>query len=572
MPYLYIIMCPFFKGLNKRLNLNIMARHLIHAHSSVITDDLKPKLPVSERIKYGELAVNFAKDYETISLKNSDDEIVTFSSDKIFNKRLDDSEYVTSAALNDLNTRINEIDGDISVINNDITENTQKISQVNNNITTINNDITDINNNITDITDDITEINTSITQMNNVIADKIDTTVSITYSDLKTMKNNSELQPGQFYRITDYVTTTTQTDTQSANHAFDIVVMATDTNTFNENAMAVKHSGDTYFSDSNLNAWVIKYTFDNDSSKYAWADTTNGKGVIYYMKDENNNECPYDFKNIKFKRNATSLTTYGISIAEGYYFTFDNNGTDISNRLDVHSNTMGVANVVDDINATGGVTADYKQQLNNNVFIGYPCYCNKFGGNCTDNTFVGGKCYNNTFGSDCKGNIAAQEIVNNTFGNACSSNTLGQIFKNNVFGNACSSNKCVGTFTSNNLGNNCVSNEFGNVCSDNTFYNSCHHNILPEWCGDNLFQNDVHHITFAKNYTFSVLIESGNTYITLTTPATTAQNTHLRGIRIAQNVNPTKKQESDRITISHPDTNDSKLTTYQKTGSGVVDL
>ena len=31
----------------------------------------------------------------------------------------------------------------------------------------------------------------------------------------------------------------------------------------------------------------------------------NGKGVIYYMKDEWNNECPYDFKNIQFIRKLT---------------------------------------------------------------------------------------------------------------------------------------------------------------------------------------------------------------------------------------------------------------------------
>jgi hypothetical protein len=29
-----------------------------------------------------------------------------------------------------------------------------------------------------------------------------------------------------------------------------------------------------------------------------------GKGVIYYMKDEHGNECPYDFKNIQFQRSV----------------------------------------------------------------------------------------------------------------------------------------------------------------------------------------------------------------------------------------------------------------------------
>ena len=34
--------------------------------------------------------------------------------------------------------------------------------------------------------------------------------------------------------------------------------------------------------------------------------TPAGKGVIYYMKDEHGNECPYDFKNIQFKRYCCS--------------------------------------------------------------------------------------------------------------------------------------------------------------------------------------------------------------------------------------------------------------------------
>ena len=53
---------------------------------------------------------------------------------------------------------------------------------------------------------------------------------------------------------------------------------------------------------ANVPAWKLKYSLDNDITKYAWADETNGKGVIYWLKDEHNNECHYDFKNIQFKR------------------------------------------------------------------------------------------------------------------------------------------------------------------------------------------------------------------------------------------------------------------------------
>lgn len=42
----------------------------------------EPKLPTSENMLHGELAINYKKDHETISTLNDNDEIATFSSDK----------------------------------------------------------------------------------------------------------------------------------------------------------------------------------------------------------------------------------------------------------------------------------------------------------------------------------------------------------------------------------------------------------------------------------------------------------------------------------------------------------
>ena len=56
---------------------------ILHKRSSTITDN-KAKLPTSEQLEYGELAVNFADGYETISLKNSNDEIVEFKSNEYY--------------------------------------------------------------------------------------------------------------------------------------------------------------------------------------------------------------------------------------------------------------------------------------------------------------------------------------------------------------------------------------------------------------------------------------------------------------------------------------------------------
>lgn len=138
------------------------------------------------------------------------------------------------------------------------------------------------------------------------VRDKIDVamerTIALTYAELKALRDAKKLIAGQTYRITDFVTTTTQTDTRSAGHAFDVIVIADDEDTLNENALACLHEGDTYFADCKLSAWELKYCLDNDTDRFAWADVTNGKGVIWWMKDEWNNECFYDFKNIQYKR------------------------------------------------------------------------------------------------------------------------------------------------------------------------------------------------------------------------------------------------------------------------------
>ena len=53
-------------------------RHLIHVNSHEIINN-RPKLPLQADIMHGELAVNYAKGDETISLKNDENEIVSFN-------------------------------------------------------------------------------------------------------------------------------------------------------------------------------------------------------------------------------------------------------------------------------------------------------------------------------------------------------------------------------------------------------------------------------------------------------------------------------------------------------------
>ena len=56
---------------------------LLHKKSSAIING-NPKLPSSDVLREGEIAINFAEGYETISIKNSEGTVVPFSSDEYY--------------------------------------------------------------------------------------------------------------------------------------------------------------------------------------------------------------------------------------------------------------------------------------------------------------------------------------------------------------------------------------------------------------------------------------------------------------------------------------------------------
>jgi polyhydroxyalkanoate synthesis regulator phasin len=92
-----------------------MANKIIHKHSSVITDG-KAKLPTTDQLEYGELAINYAKDGETISFKNSNGEIVEIKPFKYVEDIILKNEYVTASSLVDLDERATALDERITIL------------------------------------------------------------------------------------------------------------------------------------------------------------------------------------------------------------------------------------------------------------------------------------------------------------------------------------------------------------------------------------------------------------------------------------------------------------------------
>ncbi len=383
-----------------------------------------------------------------------------------------------------------------------------------------------------------------------IIAEKLDKMIKISYNDLVTLRSNSKLIPGQQYRITDYICTTTQANTRAAGNLFDIIVTADSENKLNEEARAIQHTNDKndYFAKCNLNAWKLWYCLDNDTNRFAWADNTNGRGVIYRMIDEFGNDCPYDFKNIQFARwqlsnpvgyrndydfgllednwfqestKFDSLKTgfYGLSSTDNvFYYGYNENNGYYQYKVEytisgspTYCYTFG-KDTDYSINGSNynNVIKEYKSnkkiQLNNIVFLNINCYKNSFANNCFNNTF-GNYCYSNTFANNCFSNSFAGSCnsnsfgngcYNNTFGDACCSNTLGNDCDNNSFGYGCSYNSFDNycrfngfgdEFSYNSFGNGCYSNSFGNYCYSNTFANNCYSNSFSDGCENNNFGN-----------------------------------------------------------------------------------
>ena len=351
----------------------------------------------------------------------------------------------------------------------------------------------------------------------------IESMVNTTYSNLLNLRNNNQLIPGTQYRITDYSTTTSQPDTLSAGHDFDIIVVADSTNKLNENARAVQRVSDTYFNSSKMEAWQLKYSLDNDTTRFAWADTVNGKGVIYKIIDENNNECSYDFKNIMFKRPLTNGYYDRDSGVDTWVYTFTwvDENIDIQDLsivgqtlTDYEGKLTGIyGNKIKSCSAYSYIDSESMYALNDNVFISnysydsgyyYGCYLNTFGNNCYSNTF-GYECSMNTFGNNCYSNTFVNNCYSNTFGNRCYSNTFENRCYSNTFGDECHSNTFDNYCYSNTFGYCCQSNTFGKYGYSNTFGNRCSGNTLGYSSYLNTFGDGCSMNTFGDYYTSNTL-------------------------------------------------------------------
>jgi len=385
---------------------------------------------------------------------------------------------------------------------------------------------------------DLTQNGTQTQALLNSIPDKVDKAISKTWAELKALRDGAGLKAGQWYRITDFVTTVnpyTNQNARSAAHAFDVLVMALSASVLCEDAYAVLHSGDTYFASSKLEAWQLRYTIDNvqwslkagiyatDSEDYSFVKEgtieVDGTTYILWKGDAMFSEDWADYA-VSLDENVDSpmYAYYGPddfdpenpeetgTIATVTTETSNGKGT-ILWMKDEHGNecTYDFKNVqfkrymaTDSVSGRNGLGGKYMVAAPNNCPQGlsvedtedfiwaYTFSSDNAGGEQTDYSLTADhQVHDNVFRPYSGGlpnNVMFGEYsYGNSFGFDCYNNSWGNDCYNNSWGNDCYRNS---------WGNDCYNNSWGNSCSRNSWGNSNQYNSWGNDCYRNSWGNN----------------------------------------------------------------------------------
>lgn len=325
----------------------------------------------------------------------------------------------------------------------------------------------------------------------------------------------------------------------------------------------------------NMNAWELKYCLDNDKDLFDWAET-DGKGVIYYLKDEFGNEAPYDFKNAMFRRYQVSTVSDTILnglrnmylYQDGYYALTRNNNSkywytfassDGSSDGSLFGEcTYNVINPYIYLSPKGknirGINNIVLQNANRNDF-GHNCYditiLNSADGNIFDGSssdICGVSFARSTFRDNAR--MVTLYMTTRSIYGVSGQSIMGQSVDGCECGNACS-NINFGLYNSSlKLGSSCSSITFGQWCysvdvlngsTNITFGNYCSYITIGKMCG---------YITFTNYYRY-VAIEDNVTRLTFTTTGGSTSQ-YVQNVKVCRGVtnksiSPTRKTSYEQI-------------------------
>ncbi len=341
--------------------------------------------------------------------------------------------------------------------------------------------------------------------------------IELTYADLYALWDNHDLVPGQMYIITDYASVHFFPNTQSvvntpAEEA--LFVTAIDVDQLSPIAHSMQYPQD-----------IIYYNIESDQSKVPGCT----KGYISRRIDtKQNNDIPFDFRNVKFRRWAVvashSDTTGAVanhdpgrivkktSNSELYVkinaknavpFTDTNSWLRLPfNNGDIVSYTPSEFYIIDDAFYTSMdsnpasfsdhfmfTSLNYAQCINNTIEA--PINMDLISGT---NNLILGTFLNNKIQGNFHNNLIFNNFASNTIGVNCAQNIFATGFQDNIIGNLCSSNIILANASGNKIGRTF----WGNIIGLGFYLNSIGNTFELNGIGSGFSTNTIGHY-FANN-------------------------------------------------------------------------
>ncbi|HMM12471.1 MAG TPA: hypothetical protein PKE03_10295 [Bacteroidales bacterium] len=328
--------------------------------------------------------------------------------------------------------------------------------------------------------------------------------ISITYDQLSSLIAGSGLVPGQKYLITDYQTVHVIPDTADVNTGAvePLLVTALSSNELEPIAFSPLYPDDIiYYSPVNGGDYVPGCT----------------KGYIYRRIDTaQNNDLPFDFRQVRFRRWQIDVTTTDATGAVGNYSKWSVVRKTNTNEIYIKHNDLPAVPFSDtaswrrfewdNLSYVSWMSTDWFMcdesitiPVNSNNFNDFLFFSGAYA-SCYNNTIQNSSNINNCstviFGNDFYGNTIGNYFYNNSIGSNFNYNSIGSNFSYNSIGNNFYVNSIGSNFTVNSIGNDFYNNSIGsnfnyNSIGSNFSYNSIGNNFYNNSIGSNFYVNYI---------------------------------------------------------------------------------
>ena len=332
--------------------------------------------------------------------------------------------------------------------------------------------------------------------------------ISITYDQLSSLIAGSGLVPGQKYLITDYQTVHVIPDTADVNTGAvePLLVTALSSNELEPIAFSPLYPDDIiYYSPVNGGDYVPGCT----------------KGYIYRRIDTaQNNDLPFDFRQVRFRRWQIDVTTTDATGAVGNYSKWSVVRKTNTNEIYIKHNDLPAVPFSDtaswrrfewdNLSYVSWMSTDWFMcdesitiPVNSNNFNDFLFFSGAYA-SCYNNTIQNSSNINNCstviFGNDFYGNTIGNYFYNNSIGSNFNYNSIGSNFSYNSIGNNFYNNSIGSNFYVNYIGSNFTVNSIGSNFYGNTIGNYFYVNTIGNYFYGNTIGNYFYSNTMGTNF------------------------------------------------------------------------